>query len=157
MHYYAEMQSPLGTITLMAEEDHLLGVWFTTHTSRPDDLGVRNEGLAVIVQAKQQLAEYFSRQRTTFELPLRFYGTEFQEKVWHALQRIPYGEVWSYQQLANAIENPLAVRAVGHANSKNPFSIIVPCHRVIAKNGKLTGYAGGVERKQALLALEANN
>ncbi len=92
--------------------------------------------------------------RNEFDLPLAATGTDFQNKVWHALTTIPYGETWSYQDLANAIGNPKAVRAVGLANGKNPISIVVPCHRVIGKSGKLTGYAGGVERKQRLLALE---
>lgn len=86
--------------------------------------------------------------------PWRFTGTDFQNQVWHALTTIPYGETWSYQQLADAIGNPRAVRAVGLTNGKNPVSIVIPCHRVIGKSGKLTGYAGGVERKQRLLALE---
>ncbi|PAS30562.1 cysteine methyltransferase, partial [Vibrio cholerae] len=98
--------------------------------------------------------EYFSGQRTQFELPLAASGTAFQQSVWHALCKIPYGEIWSYQQLAEAIGNPKAVRAVGLANGKNPISIIVPCHRVVGKNGQLTGYAGGLERKAFLLELE---
>ncbi len=87
-------------------------------------------------------------------MPLAATGTDFQNQVWHALTTIPYGETWSYQDLADAIGNPKAVRAVGMANGKNPISVVVPCHRVIGKSGKLTGYAGGVERKQRLLALE---
>lgn len=87
-------------------------------------------------------------------MPLAAKGTPFQMQVWQALTTIPYGETWSYQDLANAIGNPKAVRAVGLANGKNPISVIVPCHRVIGKNGKLTGYAGGVERKKKLLSLE---
>lgn len=89
-----------------------------------------------------------------FQLPLAAKGTEFQQQVWQALKTIPYGETWSYQQLAEAIGNPKAVRAVGLANGKNPISVIVPCHRVIGKKGKLTGYAGGLDRKAALLKLE---
>lgn len=87
-------------------------------------------------------------------MPIAATGTAFQEQVWSALVTIPFGKTWSYQELANAIGNPNAVRAVGLANSKNPISIIIPCHRVIGKNGKLTGYAGGVDRKKALLKHE---
>ena len=101
-----------------------------------------------------QLDEYFSGNLQHFELPLNPQGTPFQRSAWKALLRIPYGETRSYLQQAQAIENPKAVRAIGNANSKNPISIIIPCHRVIGKNGTLTGYAGGIERKNKLLELE---
>ena len=97
---------------------------------------------------------YFSGEAIQFTVPISAKGTSFQQSVWQALTTIPYGETWSYAQLADAIGNPKAVRAVGLANGKNPVSVIVPCHRVIGKNGKLTGYAGGVERKQRLLVIE---
>jgi methylated-DNA-[protein]-cysteine S-methyltransferase len=117
-------------------------------------LGDRDDQHIVLSQTVIQLEEYFAGLRNEFDLPLAAAGTDFQTQVWHALTTIPYGETWSYQELANAIGNPKAVRAVGLANGKNPISIVVPCHRVIGKSGKLTGYAGGVERKQRLLALE---
>ncbi|MGB5444209.1 MAG: methylated-DNA--[protein]-cysteine S-methyltransferase [Psychromonas sp.] len=155
MIHYTYYQSPIGKLTLQANDQGLLGVWFETQTTQPDNLGAFDENHPVLLQAIQQLVEYFSGKRESFSLPIAATGTSFQQQVWHALATIPYGQTWSYQQLANAIGNPKAVRAVGLANGKNPISIIVPCHRVIGKNGKLTGYAGGIERKQALLKHES--
>lgn len=106
------------------------------------------------LEAFKQLEEYFKRQRTTFELPIKFVGTPFQKKVWQQLLNIPYGQVINYEQLAQRIEQPTAFRAVGNANGKNPLPIIVPCHRVINKNGHIGGYTGGVEVKETLLKLE---
>ncbi|MGR5528963.1 methylated-DNA--[protein]-cysteine S-methyltransferase [Vibrio alfacsensis] len=151
---YTIMPSPLGTVTIQANGQGLLGIWFETCTTKPDSLGERDDQCPVLSLTRTQLDEYFSGLRNEFDLPLAATGTEFQTQVWHALTTIPYGETWSYQDLANAISNSKAVRAVGLANGKNPISIVVPCHRVIGKSGKLTGYAGGVERKQRLLALE---
>lgn len=163
---YTTMPSPFGVVTIQACEEGLLGVWFSTYTTKPTDLGeyiengqlteqVSDNGKLVLARALSQLKEYFNGELSSFDLPLAATGTEFQQKVWHALTTIPYGETWSYQDLANAIDNPKAVRAVGLANGKNPISIIVPCHRVIGKNGKLTGYAGGIECKKGLLDAEA--
>lgn len=152
--FFTEITTPLGMVTIQANPDGLLGIWFETCTTKPDDLGVRDDHHPVLLQTKRQLEEYFSGLRNEFELPIAATGTDFQQQVWHALTTIPYGETWSYQDLADAIGNPKAVRAVGMANGKNPISIVVPCHRVIGKSGKLTGYAGGIERKQRLLALE---
>ncbi|MGR5068812.1 methylated-DNA--[protein]-cysteine S-methyltransferase [Vibrio alfacsensis] len=151
---YTIMPSPLGMVTIQANGQGLLGIWFETCTTKPDSLGERDDQCPVLSLTRTQLDEYFSGLRNEFDLPLAAIGTEFQTQVWHALTTIPYGETWSYQDLANAIGNSKAVRAVGLANGKNPISIVVPCHRVIGKSGKLTGYAGGVERKQRLLALE---
>jgi methylated-DNA-[protein]-cysteine S-methyltransferase len=141
-------------MTLQANDDGMLGAWFETQTTQPENLGEYVEDHLILGDVITQLDEYFSGQRKIFNIPLSANGTEFQIKVWQALTTIPYGQTWSYQDLANAINNPKAVRAVGLANGKNPISIIVPCHRVIGKNGKLTGYAGGVERKAQLLELE---
>ncbi|CAH7012777.1 Methylated-DNA--protein-cysteine methyltransferase [Vibrio chagasii] len=146
--------SPLGTVTLQANEQGLLGVWFETHTTKPEDLGIQEDSFPIFQSVKDQLDRYFAGEAIHFDVPIAAKGTPFQQSVWHALTTIPYGETWSYAQLADAIGNPKAVRAVGLANGKNPVSVIVPCHRVIGKNGKLTGYAGGVERKQRLLAIE---
>ncbi|CAH7291300.1 methylated-DNA--[protein]-cysteine S-methyltransferase [Vibrio alginolyticus] len=146
--------SPLGTVTLQANEHGLLGVWFETHTTKPEDLGTQEDSFPIFQSVKDQLDRYFAGEAVQFDVPIAAKGTPFQQSVWHALTTIPYGETWSYAQLADAIGNPKAVRAVGLANGKNPVSVIVPCHRVIGKNGKLTGYAGGVERKQRLLAIE---
>lgn len=104
--------------------------------------------------AIRQVSEYFEGKRTTFDLPLQMTGTDFQKNVWRELCNIPYGETRTYKQIAIAIGNPKAVRAVGLANNKNPISIIVPCHRVIGSNGKLVGYAGGLDIKRWLLQLE---
>ncbi|WP_456295081.1 methylated-DNA--[protein]-cysteine S-methyltransferase [Vibrio sp. AK197] len=154
MNAYCSMPSVLGDITLQANHQGLLGAWFEVHTTQPEQLGKHDPEHTVLREARRQLEQYFLGQRRVFELPLAAKGTPFQQQVWQALTTIPYGHVWSYQQLAQAIGNPKAVRAVGLANGKNPLSVIVPCHRVIGKNGKLTGYAGGVDRKQQLLRLE---
>ncbi|MGM9926796.1 MAG: methylated-DNA--[protein]-cysteine S-methyltransferase [Bacillus sp. (in: firmicutes)] len=108
----------------------------------------------LLIEAAKQLNEYLAGQRITFDLPLASKGTEFQQKVWNVLKTIPYGETWSYKQVAEAIGQPTASRAVGMANNKNPIMIIVPCHRVIGSNKKLVGYAGGLEMKEKLLKLE---
>lgn len=109
---------------------------------------------SLIKNAYRQLVEYFNKQRKTFDLPLAPEGTEFQMKVWKALSDIPYGKTRSYKEIAIAIGNPKAVRAVGMANNKNPIPIIIPCHRVIGSDGKLVGYGGGLEIKEYLLKLE---
>ncbi len=154
MNQFTYYQSPYGQMTLQANEHGLLGAWFEIQTTQPQQLGIYSDNNPILSEAVRQLEEYFSGKRTQFELPLAAKGTAFQQAVWQALCRIPFGETWSYQQLADEIGNPKAVRAVGLANGKNPISVIVPCHRVIGKNGKLTGYAGGVETKQRLLELE---
>ncbi|MEZ9158020.1 methylated-DNA--[protein]-cysteine S-methyltransferase [Vibrio lentus] len=147
-------ESPLGTVTLQANDEGLLGLWFEIYTTKPEELGVRDDGFPIFELVTDQLNRYFSGEVIQFSVPIAAKGTPFQQSVWQALTMIPYGETWSYAQLADAIGNPKAVRAVGLANGKNPVSVIVPCHRVIGKNGKLTGYAGGVDRKQRLLAIE---
>jgi methylated-DNA-[protein]-cysteine S-methyltransferase len=108
-----------------------------------------------LLEAERQLREYFAGERTRFELPLEPRGSEFQQKVWRALRKIPFGKTRSYLDLAKTVGSPKACRAVGAANRENPLSIVVPCHRVIGANGTLTGYAGGLEKKSTLLALEA--
>lgn len=155
MNVYTIYESPIGSLLIQANDDGLLGAWFETHTTKPDNVGIENDNHPVLQLAVTQLKEYFSGHRQQFTLPIAVIGTLFQQRVWAALCTIPYGETWSYQQLANAIDNPKAVRAVGLANGKNPLSIIIPCHRVIGKDGKLTGYAGGIERKAALLKKES--
>ena len=149
-------ESPLGIITLQANEQGLLGAWFEIHTTKPDQLGDQDDNFPIFELVTEQLNRYFSGEAVQFDVPIAAKGTPFQQSVWQALTTIPYGETWSYAQLAEAIGNPKAVRAVGLANGKNPVSVIVPCHRVIGKNGKLTGYAGGVEHKQRLLVIEGS-
>ena len=151
---YTSFNSPLGKMTIQANDDGLMGAWFETQTTQPQELGKKDPKHPILILTIKQLQEYFSHRREMFQLPLAAKGTEFQQQVWQALKTIPYGETWSYQQLAEAIGNPKAVRAVGLANGKNPISVIVPCHRVIGKKGNLTGYAGGLDRKAALLKLE---
>ncbi|MDX1301581.1 MAG: methylated-DNA--[protein]-cysteine S-methyltransferase [Photobacterium sp.] len=154
MNVYTHYQSPIGRVTIQANDEGLLGAWFQTQTTQPDNLGKLDSEHPVLKQAVSEFQEYFAGTRQRFEVPLAATGTEFQQKVWQTLTTIPFGTTWSYQDLANAIGNPKAVRAVGLANGKNPISIIVPCHRVIGKNGKLTGYAGGIEQKEGLLKHE---
>lgn len=152
--YYTEIASPFGSITLTANHQGLTALAFqqgaqplvlTGNDQRNDDY---------FAETKQQLTEYFAGSRKTFELKLAPHGTNFQQRVWQMLCQIPYGETVSYAWLANKIGNDNAVRAVGSANGKNPIAVIIPCHRVIGKNGKLTGYAGGLDLKAQLLAHE---
>ena len=126
-----------------------------THEPAISSDAVRQDDLPILMEAARQLEEFFNRERRDFDLPISPSGTDFQMKVWKELCNIPYGETISYGELARRIGNPNASRAVGLANGANPISIIVPCHRVIGANGKLTGYGGGLPRKEKLLALEA--
>lgn len=121
---------------------------------RREASGTRNDGNEMLVEAATQLREYFAGRRRRFELPLDPQGTEFQRRVWKALEEIPYGETRSYRDIAIAVNLPRAVRAVGAANGRNPLPVVVPCHRVIGVDGKLVGYAGGLRLKQMLLELE---
>lgn len=155
---YTEFSSPLGVFCLAASDTGLSGVYFEQHRHFK---GIQGWQLApehpVLQLATQQLQEYFAGQRQHFDLPLDMSaGTPFQQSVWRALQQIPFGQTCSYGALAASINKLSAVRAVGAANGRNPLSIIVPCHRVIAANGALTGYAGGLKNKQALLQFEAD-
>lgn len=148
--------SPLGPILLAAAGAELLGLWFDGQRHQPNSSGwpVATDH-PVLQQAQAQLAEYFAGQRRAFDLPLGLgSGTQFQQGVWRALLKIPSGATLSYGALSAATGHPKAVRAVGAAVGRNPLSIIVPCHRVIGAAGALTGYAGGIERKIALLQLE---
>jgi len=145
------IETPLGTLRLVADADALVGVYLPeqqTPAATPGDPPVLRE-------TARQLAEYFAGTRVAFELPIAPRGSGFQERVWRALGAIPYGTTWTYGQLARAIGRPSASRAVGTANAANPISIIVPCHRVIAASGALTGYAGGLPAKRWLLDHEA--
>ena len=147
-HFIEFMPSPMGDIQIEANELGLLAIRFVDHPVQ------RPKGNTVTQNTLLQLQGYFAGQRHQFSLPLAPVGTPFQMSVWRALQTIRYGEVASYSDIARVIGSPKAVRAVGAANSKNPISIVVPCHRIIGKNGTLTGYAGGLDRKRKLLALE---
>ena len=158
---YLDTESPVGRLRLVAESSVLIAVlWENDPCDRVRlDTPVESSGSPserVLVAAKRQLDEYFVGQRILFDLPFALRGTPFQKQVWNALLAIPYGQTRTYGQLADQIGNPKAVRAVGAANGKNPISVIVPCHRVIGASGKLTGFAGGLDAKETLLRLEAN-
>jgi len=142
-------ESPLGTLLLSASSQALLSIEFGSQQENSSD-SVSN----VLVETKRQLNQYFLGERHEFDLPLQLVGTDFQVSVWNALQQIGYGQTAAYSEIAKRIENPKAVRAVGGANNKNPIPIIIPCHRIIGKDGSMTGYAGGLERKKWLLTLE---
>jgi methylated-DNA-[protein]-cysteine S-methyltransferase len=151
------MPSSLGDVFLRAEDDALTGVYFVGQKYFPaaDSAMRQDEQPAVLHRAREQLEEYFAGERQEFMLRLQMTGTPFQRSVWDQLVKIPFGETVSYGRIAQQLGLPPgASRAVGAANGRNPVSIVVPCHRVIAGSGDLTGYAGGLHRKQALLALE---
>lgn len=149
MIYYYTYETALGSVTFAEEDGALLVI--STHRSVE---GIYQE-TTLIKEAYQQLREYLKGERWEFNLPLKLLGTDFQKRVWKALCEIPYGETRSYKQIAEAIGNPKAVRAVGMANHRNPLLIVVPCHRVIGVDGKLVGYAAGIDKKAFLLQLEA--
>lgn len=155
MHvHHTVVDSPLGELTLVGEGTALLGLYFDGHlrTPRLSDLGPRTgEGFD---EVRRQLDEYFAGKRRGFELELAPRGSAFEKSVWALLTSIPYGETRTYGQLAAELGDPGAAQAVGNANGWNPISIIVPCHRVVGAQGRLTGYAGGLERKRFLLELE---
>ena len=155
-HVYKRVQSPVGQLTLVASDGGLAAIlWENDRPQRvPLRLEVEDNGHPVLVEAERQLAEYFGGRRRQFSLRLDPSGTPFQRKVWNALLTIPFGETRSYAQIARQIGQPTAVRAVGAANGRNPLSIVAPCHRVIGSSGALTGFAGGLDIKARLLALE---
>jgi len=149
--YLQTMMSPQGKLMITASDKGITSIVFARQTEE----ALRAKHANELTQAAcAQLTAYFSKQLTRFSLPLDAQGTHFQQTVWAALASIEYGNTKSYQDIANAIGNPKAVRAVGLANGKNPIAIVVPCHRVIGKNNRLIGYAGGVDKKQYLLKLE---
>jgi methylated-DNA-[protein]-cysteine S-methyltransferase len=159
----AHIASPLGDMVLGATRHGLAGAWFTDQRHRPESLDFknvphpwpRNDTHPVLKMAARQLGEFFDGQRLAFDLPLDISGgTDFQQSVWRTLLKIGYGQVCSYGDVARQIDNPAAVRAVGMAVGRNPLGVIVPCHRVLGRDGSLTGYAGGLHRKTWLLAHE---
>jgi len=149
------LQSPIGELVITASDSGLTGVWFPGADLpgvQQDDGREPPRGL--LARACEQLAEYFARARTAFDLPLDPPGTAFQRRVWSALRTIPYGSTVSYSELARRLGDVRATRAVGAANAKNPIPIIVPCHRVVGARGELTGFGGGLDRKRWLLDRE---
>lgn len=157
MHVSKIINSPVGALTLVASARGLAAVlWEQDKPGRVRlDIVAQDDNHPVLRAAERQIGEYFAQHRTRFDLPLDFSGTPFQKAVWAALLTIPFGETRSYAQIASQVGKPKAVRAVGAANGRNPISIIAPCHRVIGSNGTLTGFAGGLEAKRLLLALES--
>ncbi|WP_335870197.1 methylated-DNA--[protein]-cysteine S-methyltransferase [Bacillus sp. 2205SS5-2] len=147
--YQITMNSPVGFLTLKADENYLTSITFG-----PSE--VNQIETNILMKTKRQLEEYFSNDRISFDVPMNLVGTTFQKEVWNALMTIPYGETCSYQDIAIKMNKPNAVRAVGQANRKNPYPIIIPCHRVIGKNSKLVGYAGNqIDKKEYLLNHES--
>lgn len=158
MAYFSKtMPSPVGKLTLVANENGLAAILWENDDPQRVRIGPcqENPDHPVLRETERQLRDYFAGQLTRFTLPLDFTGTPFQKKVWEALAAIPFGETRTYGEIAEQIGHPKAVRAVGAANGRNPISIVAACHRVIGANGKLTGFAGGLETKASLLALEA--
>lgn len=153
-NYYSYIDSPLGQMFVQGDGQYVTGLFMPHHKGWLGPDPSWQESDAPFVRVREQLAEYFSGERRQFDLPLRVDGTPFQQRVWQELVRIPFGTTITYTQLADRVGNPNASRAVGNANGRNPISIIVPCHRVIGADGKLTGYAGGVDKKKWLLAWE---
>ena len=151
---YTIVESPVGPLTLACVDGFLTALYMDRQRHRPPDEWFGEPDSGPFTAVIEQLDEYFAGQRKEFDLPLRLDGTPFQRTVWAALREIPYGETTSYGELADRIGKPTASRAVGLANGKNPIGIIVPCHRVVGANGSLTGYGGGLERKQHLLDFE---
>lgn len=150
------ISSPIGRLHLVAEPKALRAVIFESgwadFKNQNPDIVERKTPLTAL--AAKQLKEYFSGRRKKFDVPYKLEGTDFQKKVWSALGKIPYGATYSYKQQAEIVGKPKAVRAVGGTNGRNPIAIILPCHRVIGSSGKLTGYGGGLDKKEFLLKLE---
>ena len=149
----AWMDGPVGRLRLLERGGALVGLYFEEHRNAPA-IPATSGATEALDEARRQLDAYFEGRRQRFELPLAPVGTELQREVWRALAAIPFGQTRSYAAIARAIGRPRAVRAVGAANASNPISIVVPCHRVIASDGALTGYAGGLDAKRWLLAHE---
>lgn len=155
-YFFKEVDSPVGRLKLIASDKGLAAILW--ENDNPNRVRVRtyteNNTHPVLMETEHQLKEYFEGKRTSFSLALDPLGTEFQQAVWKALSTIPYGETRTYTDIAKQIGNIKAVRAVGAANGRNPISIVLPCHRVIGTSGELTGFAGGLEAKAALLSME---
>ncbi|MGY0070879.1 methylated-DNA--[protein]-cysteine S-methyltransferase [Streptomyces sp. QTS137] len=157
MKQHTVIDSPYGPLTLVADDGGVLcGLYMTDQRHRPaeETFGDRADGVRAFTEAEEQLEAYFAGGLKEFTLELNPHGTPFQRRVWDLLTRIPYGETRTYGELAEDLGSPKASRAVGLANGRNPIGIVIPCHRVIGASGGLTGYGGGLQRKQRLLELE---
>lgn len=157
MRSYDFFEGPHGRMLLVAEDGGLAGVYFDgqKHLPRVEAHWRRDAKHPVLVQAKRELSEYFGGKRKRFEVELAPAGTTFQKAVWKAISTVRFGETITYGELARRAGSPASVRAAGAATGRNPIGVIVPCHRIVGSNGSLTGYAGGLDRKRALLALES--
>ncbi|HLR62077.1 MAG TPA: methylated-DNA--[protein]-cysteine S-methyltransferase [Lentibacillus sp.] len=164
--YYGEMESPVGELTIVSDSKKAVRIDYGSFAEIEDKLRHWSERYfddpefiqepEKVDLAASELREYFQGERQDFTFDFAFYGTPFQQKVWQALyNKIPYGDTKTYKDIAQTINNPKAVRAVGGAVNKNPFSIVVPCHRVVGADGKLVGYGGGLDKKEFLLTLES--
>ncbi len=161
---YGEMDSPVGPLTLLKTEKGLCRIDFGTAEENLPLINAWLKKQALKAELTYDLSsfqsfitqinEYFAQKRKTFDLPIDLYGSEFQKQVWEGLREIPYGETYSYKDVATMIGSPKAVRAIGNANNKNPLPIVIPCHRVIGSNGSLVGYGGGLDKKEILINLE---
>ncbi len=154
MKRHMVIDSPYGPLTLVADDGALCGLYMVGQRHRPPEENFGERDDAPFGEVAEQLRAYFSGELKDFSLELSLHGTAFQRSVWEQLRLIPYGETRSYGELADALGNPGASRAVGLANGRNPIGIIVPCHRVVGANGGLTGYGGGLDRKRRLLDFE---
>lgn len=149
-----KMQSMIGPLFLVAGEQGLQEIFFEKQDVPMIDKNDKSNIVKVLLKASKQIEEYFSGKRIEFDVPLDIIGSEFQKRVWRELCKIPYGKTCSYKDIANALHDPNASRAVGSANGRNPLCIIIPCHRVISSDGSLGGYSGGLDKKLKLLHLE---
>lgn len=157
MNIYTDVDTPLGPILLVSDGAALTGFYFIGQKYAPETTALwrRDPGLALFRDVEAQIAAYTSGRLQTFDVPIRFEGTPFQLRVWQAIAAIPFGTTLSYSALAERIGAPSSMRAVGAATGRNPISLIVPCHRVVGRDGALTGYAGGLDRKRVLLNFES--
>jgi methylated-DNA-[protein]-cysteine S-methyltransferase len=154
--FFTHFDTPMGTMLAIATDDAITDLHIVSgkYVPKIDEQWIDSPKLPVFLQLRQELGEYFAGKRKSFNVKLAPEGTEFQRAAWKALTKIPFGQTRSYGEQAAAIGNPKAVRAIGAANGRNPITIVVPCHRVIGANGTLTGYAGGLDKKEFLLKLE---
>lgn len=154
--HFTHFDTPMGTMLAIATDDAITDLHIVSgkYVPKIDEQWIDSPKLPVFLQLRQELGEYFAGKRKSFNVKLAPEGTEFQRAAWKALTKIPFGQTRSYGEQAAAIGNPKAVRAIGAANGRNPIAIVVPCHRVIGANGTLTGYAGGLDKKEFLLKLE---
>jgi len=154
--FYKVIKSSIGPLVLISDKSTLICIEFGKEKVENLPNKCKKENHPVLIKTEHQLKEYFAGNRKEFDIPLKLEGTDFQKKVWQELLKIPFGKTISYQELAEKMGDKNKARAVGNANGKNPIPIIIPCHRVIEKNGKLGGFGGGLHIKQYLLTLENN-